>query len=188
MWVVWFRRTLLALSIFFGISLLYVLLTRPDSESPSSMNNTKALSEADGGMEGFTFFHSEEGAIKWEVKADSAQVFEKKHEANLKKVTINLFGRNGKAMKLQGEDGHINTATRNFTISNPASDLSIELEGGYVVYTNHLSWTDESRLLSTKDPVRIVGKGMIVTGVGLLGKLDVEEFLVQSQVEVDLVQ
>lgn len=188
MWVVWIRRALLALSIVFGVSLLYVLFTRPHSEPQSPVHPTKALSDADGGMEGFTFLHSQEGVVKWEVKADHAQVFEKSKEAILKKVTINLFGRDGREMRLQGEDGNINTVSRNFTISNPSTDLSIELEGGYVVYTNHLSWKDESRVLSTNDPVTIVGNGMTIKGMGLIGRLDVEEFQVQSHVEVDIVQ
>lgn len=185
MWVVWFRRALLALSLIFGFSLLYVLLTRPQSEFVAPSFPPESLSKADGGMEDFTFFHSQEGVVQWEVKADNAQIFEKNNQAILKEVTITLFGQGGREMRLQGEDGRINTLSRDFMVSNPSSDLSIELEGGYLVYTNHLSWKDDRRILTTKDPVTIIGNGMTIKGVGLIGKLDVEEFQVQRHVEVD---
>ena len=57
---------------------------------------------------------------------------------------------------------------------------------GYGIDTYPRAWTDQARELRTQDPVRIVGLGLVVTGRGLLGHLDTEEFEILEDVHVDL--
>jgi lipopolysaccharide export system protein LptC len=85
-----------------------------------------------------------------------------------------------------GDEGVLNTETKNFLLSNRSEPLVIHTESGYVIYTNHLAWTDETREIRTQDAVRIVGHGLEVTGRGLIGHLDREEFDVLEDVHVDL--
>jgi hypothetical protein len=42
--------------------------------------------------------------------------------------------------------------------------------------------------VSTNDPVTIVGQGLEITGRGLVGKLDSEEFKILDDVHVEITQ
>jgi len=47
---------------------------------------------------------------------------------------------------------------------------------------------EERREVNTADPVTIIGQGMEITGRGLVGKLDSEEFKILHDVHVELTQ
>jgi lipopolysaccharide export system protein LptC len=97
-----------------------------------------------------------------------------------------LLGQQGKETTVTGDEGTLNTATTHTEPSTRTDPLVFHTESGYVIYTNHLAWTDQTREIRTQDPVRIVGHGLEVTGRGLLGHLDREEFEVLEDVHVDL--
>jgi lipopolysaccharide export system protein LptC len=89
-------------------------------------------------------------------------------------------------LTVEGDEARLNTSNKNFEIENRERDLVIHLDGGYTVYTNHLQWTDNRQELETRDPVAIEGRGMRITGRGLLGRVEREEFQVLDDVRVDL--
>ena len=89
-------------------------------------------------------------------------------------------------MKLEGDEGMMNTATKNFTLIRRDSPIAVQLQNGYTIYTNHLLWVDERREVSTGDPVTMIGQGLEITGRGLVGKLDSEEFKVLEDVHVEI--
>lgn len=186
MWLVWVRRALLTLSLIFASSLVYVLLTNRDSGSSPHLPSPSSLSDGDAGMERFTFLHSQDDRVKWQVRADRAQVFEKDHQAVLDNVEVSLFGERGRELRLVGDEGTIDMEKRDFVVANRDRLLAIELDGGYIIYTNHLAWLDDQQELRTQDPVKIVGHGMEVKGQGLVGNLDSEEFHIQHNVEVHI--
>ncbi len=186
MWLVWVRRALLALSLIFASSLVYVLLTNTDSGSSPHLPSPNSLPDGDAGMEGFTFLHSQNDRVKWQVRADRAQLFESDHRAVLDNVEVSLFGEQGREIRLVGDEGTIDTEKRDFVVANRDRLLAIELDGGYTIYTNHLTWLDDQQELRTQDLVTIVGHGMDVKGRGLVGNLDSEEFHIQHDVEVHI--
>jgi lipopolysaccharide export system protein LptC len=49
-----------------------------------------------------------------------------------------------------------------------------------------LAWTDATKVFQTDDPVRIVGNGLEITGRGLLGRLELQEFEILEDVHVDV--
>lgn len=104
----------------------------------------------------------------------------------LAEVEVTLFGAQGREMTVQGDEGTLNTETKDFVLANRSQPLVIRTDSGYTIFTNHVTWKDESREISTQDPVRIVGHGLDVTGRGLLGYMDKEEFQVLEDVHVDL--
>jgi lipopolysaccharide export system protein LptC len=48
-----------------------------------------------------------------------------------------------------------------------------------------VAWKDATKELHTNDLIRIVGHGVTVTGRGLLGRMDSEEFQILEDVHVD---
>lgn len=185
-WQQWARRVLLAVAFAAIAFLLYSLVTRTDSGAPPVVATPTPLDAADAGMQQFVFRQTKDGAVQWEVKAQHASLFEERNEAHLSGVQVALLGAKGKELTVEGEEAQLNTATKDFTLSNRSTEIPIRLESGYVVYSNHLHWTDTAQELSTADAVRIEGNGLRITGQGLRGQLDREEFQVLHDVQVDV--
>ena len=129
--------------------------------------------QADATISEFTFTQTKGDTVQWQVQAQEARLFEQDKRAMLHDVAVTLFGQQGKELTVTGDEGTLNTETKNFMLANRSEPLVIHTESGYVIYTNHLAWTDQTREIRTQDPVRIVGHGLEVTGRGLLGHLDI---------------
>ena len=186
MWQRWVQGGLLVLCVVLACFLAYLLLTNstvvpaPTAVVPGSMD------AADATISQFTFTQTKGDTVQWQVQAQEARLFERDKQAMLQVVAVTLFGQQGKELTVTGDEGTLNTETKNFVLANRSEPLVIHTESGYVIYTNHLAWTDQTREIRTQDPVRIVGHGLEVTGRGLLGHLDREEFEVLEDVHVDL--
>lgn len=186
MWRHWAQRSLLAISAILGCFLVYVLLTNSTSVPIPTTATPGAIDQADAMISNFTFTQTKGTSVQWQVQAQQARLFEQDKRALLRTVAVTLFGQQGKELTVTGEEGTLDTTTKNFMLENRTSPLVVETTSGYIIYTNHLSWTDQTREIHTQDPVRIVGHGLEVRGRGLLGHLDTEEFEVLEDVHVDL--
>lgn len=186
MWHRWLRRGLLAVSLVLTSFLVYLLTTRTETAPPSARTESAALQRADAGLDRFRFTQSKAGVVQWEVLAEHGRVFESENRAVLDRVKVTLYGPNGRELTLEGDEGTINTASRDFMLAKRTGLIAIKLQNGYTIHTNHLTWEDERREISTQDPVTISGQGMTLTGRGLVGKLDSEEFKVLEDVHLEI--
>lgn len=186
MWELVARRTLLALSAFLSAFLGYLLFMNADSVPTSQQASPGSIERADAKISKFVFTQSKGDVIQWQVQAKQARLFEQEKRALLSEVDVTLYGAKGKEMTVFGEEGTLDTATKNFVLANRVDPLIVETGSGYTIYTNHLAWTDDQKEFHTNDRVRIVGHGLEVTGRGLLGRLESEEFQILEDVHVDL--
>jgi lipopolysaccharide export system protein LptC len=168
--------------------LLYLLAAKVESVPPPAAPRHNKLGPSDAGIDQFRFTQAQAGVVQWEVRAQRAQVSEAEKRAVLETVEVTLFGAKGWEMKLAGEEGTVNLATKDFVLANRAEPIVVQLVGGYTVASNHLAWTDGQRTITTQDPVTISGHGLTVRGRGFKGILDAEEFQVLENVRVDLRQ
>lgn len=186
MWEPIIRRSLLALSALLAAFLGYLLFVNADSVPiPQSVAPGHA-EKADAKISEFTFTQTKGEAIQWQVQAKQARLFEQDKRALLDVVEVTLYGLKGKEMIVSGDEGSLDTATKNFVLTNKNQPLVVRTNSGYTIYTNHLAWTDATKEIRTSDPVRIIGNGLEVTGRGLLGHMDSEEFQVLEDVHVDM--
>jgi LPS export ABC transporter protein LptC len=186
MWERWLRRGLLALSIVLAAFLGYLLFTRSDSASTTRTIPPGGGDQADARIQGFTFTQTKGDIVQWKVEAQQAQLFDNQKRAVLSHVQITLYGVQGKELMLTGEEGTLDTETKNFMLANREVPIVVETDSGYIIRTNHLNWIDKQREIQTSDPVTINGHGLQITGRGLLGKLDLEVFQVLDDVHVDV--
>ena len=186
MWRFWIRRGLLVISTILAVSLVYLLMTRTESV-PRSVNSGN-LGRVDAGIDQFSFKQSKAGAVQWHVEAQRAHMTEAEHRAVLEDVHVTLYGQKGWELKLSGDEGTIDTVRKNFTLVRRNGTIPVQLQNGYTIHTNHLNWEDERHEVSTQDPVTITGQGMEITGRGLVGKLDTEEFRILDDVHVEITQ
>ena len=186
MWRSWSRRGLLLLSGILSVFLVYLLVTR--SESVTRSVNSPALSDQDAGIDHFSFIQSKAGAMQWQVESQRAWMIESQHQALLQNVEVTLYGQAGWELKLRGDEGTVDTSTKNFTLVRRDGAIPVELQNGYTIYTNHLVWQDERGEVTTGDPVTLSGNGMEITGRGLIGNLASQEFTILDDVHVEITQ
>ena len=187
MWERWIRRGLLALSVVLAAFLGYLLVTRSNPGSSPRSVATVGTESADARIQDFTFTQTKGDLVQWKVQAEQARLFDKDSRAILNNVQITLYGAQGKELTLSGDEGTLDTQSKNFQLSNRTSPIVVETQSGYTIRTNHLVWTDARHEIQTPDHVTIHGHGLQVTGRGLLGKMDTEEFQVLDDVRVDVV-
>ncbi|HSN04633.1 MAG TPA: LPS export ABC transporter periplasmic protein LptC [Nitrospira sp.] len=186
MWEVVVRRILLTLSGVLAVFLAYLLFVNSDSVPVSRSAAPGTIEQADAKISEFAFTQTKGDVVQWKVEAKQARLFEREKRAILNEVEVTLYGQAGKELTVSGEEGSLDTATKDFVLANRTDPLVIETGSGYTIYTNHLAWTDATKILRTDDPVRIVGNGLEITGRGLLGHMESEEFEVLDNVHVDV--
>ena len=185
-WRSWVQRGLLTLSGVLACFLVYLLVTNSASVPPPTTTGPGAFSQADATISHFSFTQTKGDQVQWQVEARQARLFEQDKKAELDGVEVTLFGAQGREMTVRGDEGNLDTATKDFVLMNRSEPLVIRTESGYTIYTNYVTWKDETREIRTQEPVRIVGHGLEVTGRGLMGHIDTEEFHVLEDVHVDL--
>jgi LPS export ABC transporter protein LptC len=188
MWERWARGTLLGLTVILASFLLYLLVTRMDSVPSPSVASSSSSERSDGGIDQFRFTRSRAGAVQWEVHAERARMFEAENRARLEQVRVTLYGAKGWELKLEGDEGTVDTIKKDFVLVNYAAPIEVQLESGYTINTNHLAWRDADRTIRTDDPITIYGNGLEVKGRGFVGKLDTEEFKILEDVHVAITQ
>lgn len=186
MWELIARRSLLTLSMLLAAFLGYLLFVNADSVPTSQSAPPGSIEQADAKISEFTFTQTKGDVVQWQVQAKHARLFEQEKRALLSVVDVTLYGTKGKELTVSGDEGTLDTSTKNFMLMNRVDPLVVETSSGYTIYTNHLVWTDASREIRTNDPVRIIGNGLTVSGRGLLGHLESEEFEVLEDVHVDV--
>jgi LPS export ABC transporter protein LptC len=187
MWERWFRRGLLALSVVLATFLGYLLVTRSNPASSTRSVTAVGTESADARIQDFTYTQTKGDIVQWRVQAEQARLFEKDSHAILSHVQVTLYGNQGQELTLRGDEGTLDTQTKNFELSNRTTPIVVETQSGYTIQTNHLRWTDARHEIQTVEHVTITGHGLQVTGMGLLGKMDTEEFQVLDDVRVDVV-
>jgi len=121
-----------------------------------------------------------DGMILWELEARVAQSFEAGNKTLLEDLRVTLYNHDGRTVTLRGDRGRIDDKTRD-----------IEIEGGIVVTssdglrlrTNSLAYRHERREITTGAPVRIEGKGVEISGVGLRMDLESERISILGGVD-----
>jgi lipopolysaccharide export system protein LptC len=186
MWQLITRRALLTLSVLLAAFLGYLLFRNADSTQSSRPIAPESIEQADAKILEFIFTQSKGDVVQWQVQAKQARLFEQDKRAVLRDVALTFYGAGGDEVTVHGEEGTLDTATKNFKLANRQTPIVVKTRSGYTIYTNHLVWTDEAREIRTEDPVRMVGHGLEVRGQGLLGRMESEEFEVLQDVHVDL--
>lgn len=141
---------------------------------------------ADAGVKGFSFVQSKDGLVDWKIQAKQAQVFDADAKAVLNDVQVTLMGPDGVTMTVSGDDGTINTLSKDFIISKKTGDLALILTSGYTIYTSRFTWDNQKHRIWTDEPVTIKGPSLEVTGQGLDAFLTTQEMRVRRNVRVGI--
>ena len=184
----WIRWVLTSVVLLMSVFIVHRVLTHMEMKAGKASLVSPDGPSADAWISGFTYRQTQSGKTKWKVIAERAQVYEDKKVANLEDVQVQLLGEDERTheMTVEAEKGKIDTATNNFDLDNKKEMMAVHLASGYTIFSNHLTWIEASREITTSTPVVIRGHGLIITGVGLIGTIDDEEFKVLQDVRVEI--
>ena len=183
----WLRRGLAGVIVCLAGILIFHLINRKDNSSPPSIATPSSLSEnTDSLIQGFHYRQTKSGAVQWEVEAEKARINETEQKAFLQVVQVKLLKKGENDMIVVADEGVIDTATNNFDLVNQDSPLSITLSSGYTIYTRQIRWVDAQQEFRTQKAVLIQGQGLNITGDGMIGHLDTEDFTILKNVRVDV--
>jgi lipopolysaccharide export system protein LptC len=141
---------------------------------------------ADAGLREFSFVESKDGQVDWKIHAKNAQVFDAESKAVLNDVQVTLVDTQGVQMTVEGDDGIINTSSKDFVLSKRSGDLALVFRDGYTIYTPRVSWVNTERRFWTDEPVRITGPSMQVTGQGMDALLTTREMRIRRDARVEV--
>lgn len=165
----------------------YVLTQHVKSNPSASVATSPVFENADAGLQGFVYRQTEEGRIQWEVEAQNAQVYESDHHVVLERVHVRLLSENGQTMTLEADQGTLDTVNSNFDLRNREEWIAVEFANGYTILTPSIHWENDEREIRTNESVTIHGRGMTVTGRGIIAELHDETFRILDDVRVDVV-
>jgi LPS export ABC transporter protein LptC len=130
MWELIARRGLFALSVVLAAFLGYLLFVNADSVPTSQSAPIGSIEQADAKISQFTFTQTKGEVVQWQVQAKYARLFEQEKRALLSDVDVTLYGVKGKELTVSGDEGTLDTATKNFALMNRINPLVVETAGG----------------------------------------------------------
>ena len=143
---------------------------------------------ADAWIQGFSYHQTRSGATKWVVTADQAKVFDDEHRAKLQAVKVQLFdqGFEKEQLVITSEEGVMNTLSNDFDLISHEEKTVMTFETGYQVFSDSLKWKEETQQIHTEDSVVIQGDGLVITGIGLIGDVEKNEFQLLQNVRAEM--
>jgi len=116
---------------------------------------------------------------EWELWAHEAEFYDAKHLVVLRQLRAKLLLKADQQVYVMAEYGQIDNATGNMTIQG---HVQLQYLEGYIIETDVLHWQAASRVLRTDAAVKIDSALVHIAGIGLLGHVDEQRFVLQDNV------
>ena len=138
-----------------------------DSEQPDMrVQNVHLIEQAEVGNE-------------WELWAHKAEFYDAKHMVVLHQLRAQLLSKVDQQVHVMADYGQIENVTGNMTIRG---HVQLQYLEGYIIETDVLHWQAASRILRTDAAVKIDSALVHIAGIGLLGQVDEQRFVLQDNV------
>lgn len=139
--------------------------------------------KSDVNISKFSFVQTHQGERDWELKAEQAEVFEKEQKAHLKTIVVTLQTPQGLELKLDGDEGTIDTFKKDFTLRKKNELMVIQLSNGYTIKTSGLKWFNDQREMITEGAAHISGPQVEIDGKELKVEVENQEVTVSGDVQ-----
>jgi LPS export ABC transporter protein LptC len=117
---------------------------------------------------------------KWEIRADTARYHKKENLALFDRVQVKLVTPEGKTFRMTGDQGKLQTDTKNIEISGNVEILS---DHGDRLRTDVLHYTHAKNAIHTDGAVTMWGDQMQIRGIGMTLNLKEGQLSLQSRVK-----
>ena len=138
-----------------------------DTEQPDMrVQNVHLIEQAEVGNE-------------WELWAHEAEFYDAKHLVVVRQLRARLLSKAAPPLHVIADYGQIDNATGNMTVQG---HVQLQYLEGYTIETDVLHWQAASRVLRTDAAVKIDSTLVHIAGIGLLGNVDQQRFVLQDSV------
>ena len=174
-----FRR-FLALLILISIAILTTVIYRHLQQRSPEEILSLLPENIDLALEDLHYTQNEDGQRRWTLDADTAEYQRDSSVAKLETVRL-LFYKAGEFgdINLQSERGQLTQETRQVDVWG---NVVLKTERGEQLFTERLHYDDQSRQLSTAEPIRFLSPQLELTGTGLQIDIDQGHMLVKEKV------
>ena len=122
------------------------------------------------------------GSARWQLDADSGEVFEDQGKTVMKKVTIRI-NEPTRAWTVVGDEGNLTRETRDVELRG---HVVVESSDGLRMETHSLNWTAKEQRAWSNDPVTIWRSGVVVRGQGFESRINDESTMVKGRVRATI--
>jgi LPS export ABC transporter protein LptC len=98
----------------------------------------------------------------------------------LEDLTVVVYNQDGQVVTLQGDRGRIDEKTRDMDVEG---GVVVTSSDGLRLTTDSLHYNHSRREITTEAPVKIAGRGVRISGIGLRMDLVQEKIAILSEVE-----
>ncbi len=177
--------TIIVMALFIGHEVVNYMQTKSQATATVSLQEQQG---ADAWIQGFSYRQTRSGLTKWVVTAKQARVFDDEHVAKLQNVKVQLFDQTfqKEQMLITSQEGVINTSSNDFELISHDEKTVMTFENGDQMFTDKLAWKEEARQIHTADPVVIQSEGLVITGTGLVGDVEKNEFRLLNNVRAEV--
>jgi len=148
-----------------------------------SVMTTGTGGKSDVKISQFSFVQTHQGARDWELKAERAELFEKEQKAHLEMIAVTIQTPQGLELKLDGDEGTIDTFRKDFSLRKKKELMVIQLSNGYTIKTSGLKWFNDQRELMTEGSAHISGPQVEIDGKELKVAVENQEVTVSGDVQ-----
>ena len=116
---------------------------------------------------------------EWELWAHEAEFYDAKHLVVVRQLRAQLLLKADQPLHVTADYGQIDKATGNMTVQG---HVQLQYREGYTIETDILHWQAASRVVRTDAAVKIDSALVHIAGIGLLGNVDQQRFVLQDDV------
>ena len=120
-----------------------------------------------------------EAGDEWKLSAYEAEFYDAKQRVVVHRLQAQLLSKETQPVYVRADSGQIDSSAGNMTIKG---NVQLQYPGGYTVETDVLHWHAASRVLQTDAAVQIHSDLVHIVGVGLLGDIAQQRFVLQDDV------
>jgi LPS export ABC transporter protein LptC len=120
-----------------------------------------------------------EAGDEWELSAHEAEFYDAKQRVVVYQLQAQLLSKEAHPIRVIADYGQIDSATGDMTVQG---HVQLQYLEGYTVETDILYWHAASRILQTDAAVQIHSTLVYIVGMGLLGNIEQQHFVLQDDV------
>ena len=156
----------MSLFVAFSVTLLLItfILYHVFNRAGSEQMSIGRMTQADMVMNDMVFIQTREGKVEWKIRAETAELFEKRKEVLISNASVEFESRDDFKIKFQAKSGIINTENYDFRIENDQENIEVNLDHDYKILTKEIEWDNEQHKIQSNVGVKIVTPQFIAKG------------------------
>ncbi len=159
----------------------YYLMTRGGGTDPEGVENPGRIeSDAEIAIEQFHFTEREEGARRWEIRAERAERFLGEGRVHMEQVRMEYLPKAGGRVQLSGRVGDYYEDAKRVDLSG---DVEVTTDSGYTLYADRLTWEEPEQRVVSEEPVTLVTSGYVLRGDRMVFHTDAQTLEVTGRVQ-----